>query len=129
MLGDPVAALQVLRRHRHDGQLDPLRSEALGARRRRRPAGVPPARRQIAAGELAHGAEQRHEQIPPGRPLVLEEPRSQDREAALPLGRGDEAVRRGRAHGSLQRKLRGIRRHGQPRLEPEGRSRQGGHAG
>ena len=100
---DHVAPLQLGLRHRHQRQVDAAMPEALGERRRGRPARVPWTRRQIAARQLAHRPQQRAQQITARRPLILEESGSEQRKPARPARRRDEPVRRRGAYRRLER--------------------------
>ena len=100
---DRVSPLQLRLRHGHDRELDPARAEALRQWRRDGPARVPRPRAEIAARQLTHGAQQRHDEVARRRPFVLEESWREQREPAPSHGRRDEAVRRRRGDGGLER--------------------------
>src|SRR2546422_8430084 len=57
-----------------------------------------------AARQLTDGSQQRHDEVARRRPFVLEESRREQREPAPPHGCRDEAVRRRRGDGGLERR-------------------------
>src|SRR3989449_1776293 len=115
-----VALLHIGLRHWRDGELDATGPRALGERSRRGPAGVTGPVRQVAGRQLSRGPEECEDGAARRRPLVLEEPGREQGEAAAALGRGDEALRRRRAGGRLQRIVGGAREDGGAGDGPEG---------